>query len=849
MALAANNAASEGDIAKLEELFRQGMDVNIRDYDFRTPLHLAASEGQVAAVKWLIDHGAQLNLTDRLGVTPLSEALQNNQEEVAQLLKDVFTNNLRCTTWKCEDDKANFVLFNDFNRLGNTVSSTLHGHSRERAKNYNTFFNAVKSCGISVASIQDVILVYTESEDFDEFLMEQLTCISEQPTLGLIATEGSIVAQDIVNFKRTVIAGMTAEQKAFAAYHKLSFKLSRLEDGQIVAKSYEIQPLLDVLDLRLQICTLKGAILVGREDKDFQSNLLKFVLEKLGLKVLKRLPDPLRMSGGDFILASEDLCFVGAGIATDEASARFLMQKDLIGTRRVAVVRDLFDRNIKRKHLDSVFKIIGSNCVIALETILGEDNLHRRLVDEYTRVGPKNYVCTRMSVEFGRYLKDQGFHVMHLPDPLYKENGLSIFNLGEGHLLVPEPEVVEWLKSDPVFRGKVEQMEFVKTTSYTYDFIYQSSLMFRKPSPASKDVTVPLLKSIPTIARVWDTERSAIPHQTTNTVLMVAPVGFQTNLETLQDNYFMKRNAAKAEEVEKKALHEFSAFHLALTKAGVRVVLFCSERFHNTPDAVFPNNWFSTHPISEMMTNCNHHPSDLDSGAAGTGVTSSANGSTGGAPAESAVVFYPMKTISRRNERRQNIISELQTVYSREVSFVQWENSDFPHFLESTGVLIMDRVRHISYATLSKRCYSKIAHTWAHRLGYKLVLFHSTDVQGRPIYHTNVMMSVGTSVAIVCLESIEIPEEREHLVDTLSKSHEIVAITREQMNNFCGNILEIKSMSGTRMMVMSTRAYNSFTEEQRATILRHVDQILHADISTIETIGGGGVRCMMGELY
>jgi hypothetical protein len=216
---------------------------------------------------------------------------------------------------------------------------------------------------------------------------------------------------------------------------------------------------------------------------------------------------------------------------------------------------------------------------------------------------------------------------------------------------------------------------------------------------------------------------------------------------------------------------------------------------------------------------------------------------------ESTVVFYPMKTISRRNERRQCIISELQSVYSREISFVQWENADFPHFLESTGVLIFDRVRHIAYATLSKRCYSKIAHTWAHRMGYNLVLFHATDVHGRPIYHTNVMMSVGTSVAVVCLESIEDRSERDHLVDSLTKSHEIVAITREQMNEFCGNCLEVKSVSGTKILVMSSRAYSAFSEEQRATILRHVDKILHADITTIETIGGGGVRCMMGELF
>jgi len=265
------------------------------------------------------------------------------------------------------------------------------------------------------------------------------------------------------------------------------------------------------------------------------------------------------------------------------------------------------------------------------------------------------------------------------------------------------------------------------------------------------------------------------------------------------------------------ALQEFSALTRAFANEGIKIVLFSSERFHMTPDAVFPNNWFSTHTIPETK--------------------------------EPTVVFYPMKTISRRNERRQNIVSELQAAYPREYSFVQWETADFPHFLESTGVLIKDRARKIAYAALSQRCYSKIAATWASKLGYQMVFFHASDLQGRPIYHTNVMMSVGTSVAVVCLESIENLEERKNVVDTLSKSHEIVTITREQTNEFCGNVLEVRNHKGEKLMTMSSRAYDAFTEEQRATILKHVDRIVHTPIPIIETIGGGGVRCMMGEIF
>eukprot|EP01099_Mayorella_cantabrigiensis_P000691 TRINITY_DN1308_c0_g1_i2.p1 TRINITY_DN1308_c0_g1~~TRINITY_DN1308_c0_g1_i2.p1 ORF type:complete len:353 (-),score=87.55 TRINITY_DN1308_c0_g1_i2:63-1121(-) len=341
------------------------------------------------------------------------------------------------------------------------------------------------------------------------------------------------------------------------------------------------------------------------------------------------------------------------------------------------------------------------------------------------------------------------------------------------------------------------------------------SLIFRRPSD---DMLAQQVKEfIPREVVPWGTQPSETPLQSTDTILMVAPVGFQTNAETAMDNYFMKKTAHTPAEIERMALQEFSSLTRAFAAEGIRIVLYSSEKWHQTPDAVFPNNWFSTHSTPEVK--------------------------------EPTVVFYPMKTPSRRNERRQNIVSELQAAYAREHSFVQWETADFPHFLESTGVLIKDRVRKIAYAALSQRCYSKIATTWAEKLGYRMVFFRASDLQGRPIYHTNVMMSVGTSVAVVCLESIENLEERKNLVDVLSQSHEIVPITREQTNEFCGNVLEVRNAKGQKFMAMSSRAYDAFTEEQRASILKHVDKIIHTPIPIIETIGGGGVRCMMGEIF
>jgi len=298
---------------------------------------------------------------------------------------------------------------------------------------------------------------------------------------------------------------------------------------------------------------------------------------------------------------------------------------------------------------------------------------------------------------------------------------------------------------------------------------------------------------------------------------MVAPVGFQTNPETLQDNHFMHTTGDSLSEVERKALLEFSELHMKFRNAGINVYLQCAERFFNTPDAVFPNNWFSTHTASEV------------------GV--------------STMALYPMKTPTRRAERRQHVISEFQQVYDREMNFTHWEYSDYPQFFESTGVLIMDRIRKIAYCNISERCSEKVAREWGRRMGYEMVLFRSVDSQGRGVYHTNVMMSVGTTVSVVCLESVPNQAERENLKQKLMKHHTVVEITGEQMNNFCGNILELQGADHKRYMAMSSTAYNNFTEEQRKVMLQHVDGIIHSHIPTIETIGGGSVRCMMGEIF
>lgn len=310
--------------------------------------------------------------------------------------------------------------------------------------------------------------------------------------------------------------------------------------------------------------------------------------------------------------------------------------------------------------------------------------------------------------------------------------------------------------------------------------------------------------------------------QTAQSVLVVTPRFFASNPDTAVDNRFMDATPevmARAREIAEKAVDQHRAFVDSLRAAGVEVVVV-EAKDEDAPDACFPNNWFTTHPEAEVGAR--------------------------------ALVLYPMAAMSRRRERRGSIVDRLRERYPRLVDISHNEQrADSPFYLEGTGVLVLDRAHRVAYAALSQRCDEWLAQQWADAFRFDLVAFHtrmSAD-DGSPIYHTNVMLSVGSRLAVVCLEVVATDEERERLRDSLAQHHAVVEISRAQMASFCANVLEVRNTDGGSVLVMSTTAYNAFTAEQRALLLENVDQIVHSDVSVIETVGGGGVRCMMAELF
>lgn len=299
--------------------------------------------------------------------------------------------------------------------------------------------------------------------------------------------------------------------------------------------------------------------------------------------------------------------------------------------------------------------------------------------------------------------------------------------------------------------------------------------------------------------------------QTTSTILMIRPVNFGFNEQTAGSNAFQNRNAEK-QQVQDNALKEFDNLVNALQGNGVEVIVIDDTLEPHTPDSIFPNNWVSFHQ-------------------------------------DGNVFLYPMMAENRRLERREDIIMGLEDEFKIKhvIDLSRFEHED--KFLEGTGSMVLDRENKIAYACLSPRTDKEVLDLFCSQSGYKPVLFHAVDENGMDIYHTNVLMCIGSCFAVICLDSIENKQEKEKVIEYLkSTKKQIISISFAQMNQFAGNMLEVKNQSGESLVVMSKSAWESLNYEQRA-MLSSFGKPVYADISTIETNGGGSARCMIAEVH
>lgn len=303
--------------------------------------------------------------------------------------------------------------------------------------------------------------------------------------------------------------------------------------------------------------------------------------------------------------------------------------------------------------------------------------------------------------------------------------------------------------------------------------------------------------------------------QITDTVLMIRPVRFRTNEETIVNNYFQKGINITQEEINRKAQQEFDTLVQKLKEVGVHVIQVEDIYEQDTPDSIFPNNWISFHNNGD-------------------------------------VAIYPMFAENRRRERREDILDiveeagfEIENVFD----YTEAENEGI--FLEGTGAMVLDRIHRKAYCALSPRASEELFIEFCEDFEYTPVIFRAfqkTDGELKPIYHTNVMMALGRTFAIVCLDTIEDKNERKNVLNHLKEDKkEIITISREQVNYYAGNMLEVKGKEHS-YLVMSQTAYESLTPQQIEAIERHT-QILYSDLSTIEICGGGSARCMLAEVF
>ena len=294
---------------------------------------------------------------------------------------------------------------------------------------------------------------------------------------------------------------------------------------------------------------------------------------------------------------------------------------------------------------------------------------------------------------------------------------------------------------------------------------------------------------------------------------MVRPVCFAFNEETAGNNAFQQRDDAAGERLQQQAVDEFDAYVALLRHHGVEVTVIQDTPQPFTPDSIFPNNCFSTHLDAHSRT----------------------------------LVLYPMFAPNRREEREKLRPFLMQEPFDKVVDLSTWETKG--HYLEGTGSLILDREHHIAYACRSPRTHEEVVGEWARQLGYDYFLFDSTDDHGMPVYHTNVVMHVGSEVAVVCLESIRDARQRSHLLTLLSETgKQVVDITLSQVRAFAGNMLEVSNAHGQQLLVMSATARESLTPAQLAVLTPHL-HIVAPHIHVIETIGGGSARCMIAEIF
>ena len=296
-------------------------------------------------------------------------------------------------------------------------------------------------------------------------------------------------------------------------------------------------------------------------------------------------------------------------------------------------------------------------------------------------------------------------------------------------------------------------------------------------------------------------------NQSTSHLFMIEPESFNCNEQTASSNHYQEKHAMEnSEDISAKALAEFHALKNEITKRGIEVTFLKGSK--DCPDHIFPN-WFITFEDKTMQ-------------------------------------IFSMMAPNRRNEKKPEMVEHLQKTYELTNDMSSLENENI--FLESTSSMVFDRVNRCVYAGVSERTNKNQLIKWCDENKYELVVFETESHTGSAIYHTDVLMYVGTEIIAICFDVIK-PEFRELVKEKVHRFHDVIELTSEQILNFCGNGIEAKNTNGDLFLIISSAAYNAMDQNQIDHLLKYYKEIVHSDIPTIEKYGGGSARCMLTELF
>ncbi len=296
-------------------------------------------------------------------------------------------------------------------------------------------------------------------------------------------------------------------------------------------------------------------------------------------------------------------------------------------------------------------------------------------------------------------------------------------------------------------------------------------------------------------------------NQSCDHILLVEPESFFSNPETMETNPYQAQNPENLKEINQKAIAEHRAYRDAIINAGIAVT--CMKGKKGTPDDIFGGNCYSTH-------------------------------------ADGTAYIYSMMAENRRQEKRPYMTDIITRGYETIIDYSALEQDN--RFLEGTGSMVMDHVNRVVYATLSKRTNEDLVKQWCKEQGYEPVIFHCTDPYGKSVYHTDLVLYIGTEVAGFVSGCVD-EEFKKPVLDRLSKTHDVVEFDKDQLLKMVGNSLEVRNFDNDRYLIMSDTAYKGMRDDQRTRLEPYFKDIIHPDISTIEEYGGGSARCLILEMF